>query len=38
MNAILNNTVKFGATLTLTLVVLVGGVTISLLSAFGHLS
>ncbi len=37
MNAILNNTVKYGASLGVTLVVLVVGVAISLLSAFGQL-
>lgn len=37
MNAILNNATSYGASLVVMLVVLVGGVTLSFLSAFSKL-
>lgn len=37
MNAVLNNATRYGAGLVATLVVLVGGVALSFLSAFGKL-
>jgi len=38
MKSILDNTTKFGATLAVTLVVLVSGVSLSLLSALGQIA